>query len=140
ALLPTFATGIKELNGWWHFDRSEYLHNPWPTMEMVTMQVLAGLGALGFLSALFFGANAPGSEIEPGTIEYLWTRPRARTSVMWTHWGVCLAEMLIVALAPIYLAAAILGALTRNWEMPLLLLAPWIIFIVGRSEEHTSEL
>src|SRR5437660_4881825 len=98
---------------------------------MVRMQVLAGLGALGFLSALFFGANAPGSEIEPGTIEYLWTRPRARTSVMWTHWGVCLAEMLIVALAPIYLAAAILGALTRNWEMPLLLLAPWIIFIVG---------
>jgi len=131
ALLITLAPGITEQNGWWHFDRSEYLHNPFPTMEMVTIQILTSLGACGILAGLFFGSTASGSEIEPGTIEYLWTRPRTRTSVTWTHWGVCLAEMLIVALAPIYLAAAILGALTRNWEMPLLLLAPWMIFIVG---------
>jgi ABC-type transport system involved in multi-copper enzyme maturation permease subunit len=131
ALLVTFAPGLKEQNGWWRFDRSEYLHNPWPTTEMVTIEILTGLGALGFLSALFFGATASGSEIEPGTIEYLWTRPRTRTSVAWTHWGVCLAEMLIVALVPIYLAAAILGTLTKHWQMPLLLLAPWIIFVVG---------
>jgi ABC-type transport system involved in multi-copper enzyme maturation permease subunit len=131
ALLMTLVPGLKEQNGWWHFDRSEYLRNSGPTTEMVTIQVLSSLGALGFLSALFFGATASGSEIEPGTIEYLWTRPRTRTSVTWTHWGVCLAEMLIVAIVPIYLAAAILGTLTRNWNLSLLLITPWIIFSVG---------
>src|SRR5260370_11570892 len=108
ALLITLAPGVKEQNGWWRFDRSEYLHNPWPTAQMVTIQVLISLGALGFLSALFFGATASGSEIESGTIEYLWTRPRTRTSVTWTHSGVCLAEMLIVVIVPIYLAAGLL--------------------------------
>jgi hypothetical protein len=28
ALLVTLSPGLKEQNGWWHFDRSEYLHNP----------------------------------------------------------------------------------------------------------------
>lgn len=131
ALLVTLAPGIKVQNGWWHFDRSEYLHNPWPTTEMVTVQILTSLGAWGFLAGLFFGSTAPGSEIEPGTIEYLWTRPRTRTSVTWTHWIVCMVEMLLAILIPIYLAAAILGTLTKHWQMPLLLLAPWIIFIIG---------
>ena len=131
ALLVTLAPGIKVQNGWWHFDRREYLHNPWPTIEMVTVQILTCLGAWGFLAGLFFGSTAPGGEIEPGTIEYLWTRPRTRTSVTWTHWSVCAVEMLIVAFVPIYLAAVMLGTLTRDWEMPLLLLAPWIIFLVG---------
>jgi len=85
----------------------------------------------GFLSAVFLGATASGSEIEPRTIEYLWTRPRTRTSVTWTHWGVCVAEMLIVAIVPTYLAAVILGTLTRNWNLSLLLVAPWMMVIVG---------
>jgi ABC-type transport system involved in multi-copper enzyme maturation permease subunit len=129
ALLITLAPGLKEQNGWWHFDRSEY--DPSPTTQMVTFQILSSLGAMGFLSALFFGATASGSEIEPGTIEYLWTRPQTRASVTWIHWGVCVAEMLVVAVVPIYLAAALLGSLTRYWQMPLLLITPWIIFIVG---------
>jgi ABC-type transport system involved in multi-copper enzyme maturation permease subunit len=131
AVLVTFAPGVREENGWWHFDRSEYLQNPWQTSQLVTIMIFTALSGLGFLSAVFFGATAPGSELEPGTIEYLWTRPRTRSSVTWTHWGVCLAEMLIVAIVPIYLAAAILGTLTRNWQMPLLLIAPWMLVIVG---------
>jgi ABC-type transport system involved in multi-copper enzyme maturation permease subunit len=130
-LLFTLHAGVEERNGWWHFDRSEYLHNPWQTSQVVTIMIFSSLWACGFFSALFLGATASGSEIEPGTIEYLWTRPRTRTSVTWTHWGICLAEMLIVAIVPIYLSAALLGTLTRNWEMPLLLIAPWIMVIVG---------
>jgi ABC-type transport system involved in multi-copper enzyme maturation permease subunit len=131
ALLVTFAPGLKEQNGWWHFDRSEYLHNPWPTTELVTIQILSSLGMCGFLCGLFFGATASGGEIESGTIEYLWTRPRTRASVTWIHWSVCAVEMLIVASVPVYLAAALLGILTKNWDMPVLVVAPWIIFLVG---------
>ena len=39
--------------------------------------------------------------------------------------------MVIVAVIPTYLAAAVLGALTRNWNLPLLLVAPWVMVIVG---------
>ena len=131
ALLVTLLPGIKERNGWWYFDRSEYTRDPALMVHLVSLMILSGLWGSGFLSAVFFGATASGSEIEPGTIEYLWTRPRARTSVTWTHWGVCLAEMLIVAIVPIYLAAALLGTLTRYWQMPLLLVAPWMMVIVG---------
>jgi len=93
--------------------------------------VLSVLWPSGFLSAVFLGATAPGSEIESGTIEYLWTRPRRRTSLTWTHWSVCLAEMVIVAVVPTYLATAILGTLTRTWNLPLLMIAPWMMVIVG---------
>jgi ABC-type transport system involved in multi-copper enzyme maturation permease subunit len=131
ALLVTLLPGLEERNGWWHFDRSEYTHDPVLMVHQVSLMVLSVLSGSGFLSAVFLGATASGSEIEPGTIEYLWTRPRRRASLTWTHWGVCLAEMVMVATVPTYLAAAILGTLTRNWNMPLLLIAPWIIVIVG---------
>jgi len=131
ALLVTLGPGLTEQNGWWHFDRSEYLHNPWQTSQLVSVMVLSILWPSGFLSAVFLGATSPGSELEPGTIEYLWTRPRTRTSLTWTHWSVCLAEMVIVAVVPTYLAAAILGTLTRTWNLPLLMIAPWIMVIVG---------
>jgi hypothetical protein len=39
--------------------------------------------------------------------------------------------MLVVAIVPTYLAAAILGTLTGNWNMPLLLIAPWVMVIVA---------
>lgn len=136
ALLFTLMQGFEVRNGWWHFDRSEYLRNPWQTQEVVFSMMLSVLWCSGFLSAVFLGATASGSEIEPGTIEYLWTRPRTRASVTWTHWGVCAAEMVIVAVVPIYLAAALLGTLTRAWTMPSqsflrLLIAPWLMVIVG---------
>jgi ABC-type transport system involved in multi-copper enzyme maturation permease subunit len=100
-------------------------------MHLVGAMILSVLVLSPFLSAVFLGATASGGEIESGTIEYLWTRPRTRASVTWTHWGVCLAEMVIIAVVPTYLAAAVLGTLTRNWNMPLLLIAPWIMLIVG---------
>jgi len=131
ALLFTLMQGVKERNGWWYFDRSEYTRDPALMVHLVSLLVFTGLFTSGFLSAVFLGATASGSEIEPGTIEYLWTRPRTRTSVTWTHWGLCAAEMVLVAVVPTYLAAAILGALSRYWNMPLLLVAPWMMVIVG---------
>jgi ABC-type transport system involved in multi-copper enzyme maturation permease subunit len=131
ALLFTLMQGIEVRNGWWYFDRSEYLRNPGPTAHAVFSMILSVLWCSGFLSAVFLGATASGSEIEPGTIEYLWTRPRTRASVTWTHWGVCVTEMIIVAVVPIYLAAALLGTLTRHWDFPFLFFAPWMMVIVG---------
>lgn len=131
AFLFTLMPGLEARNGWWHFDRSVYTRDPATVVHLVSLMILTGLLTSGFLSAVFLGATASGSEIEPGTIEYLWTRPRTRTSVTWTHWGVCVAEMVLVAVVPTYLAAAILGTLTRYWEMPLLLIAPWMMVIVG---------
>jgi ABC-type transport system involved in multi-copper enzyme maturation permease subunit len=131
ALLFTLMPGLEARNGWWHFDRSVYTRDPATVVHLVSLMILTGLLTSGFLSAVFLGATASGSEIEPGTIEYLWTRPRTRTSVTWTHWGVCVAEMVLVAVVPAYLAATILGTLTRYWEMPLLLIAPWMMVIVG---------
>lgn len=136
ALLFTLMQGFEVRNGWWYFDRSEYLRNPLPTAHVVFSMILSVLWCSGFLSAVFLGATASGSEIEPGTIEYLWTRPRTRASVTWTHWGICVAEMVIVAVVPMYLAAALLGTLTRHWNssgpvISALLIAPWLMIIVG---------
>jgi ABC-type transport system involved in multi-copper enzyme maturation permease subunit len=131
ALLLTLLPGLEERNGWWYFDRSEYTRDPATMVHLVSRMVLSVSWVSGFLSAVFLGATASGSEIEPGTIEYLWTRPRTRSSVTWTHWGVCFAEMVIVAVVPTYLAAVILGTLTRNWNIPLLLVAPWVMVTVG---------
>ena len=131
AFLFTLQPGLEVRNGWWYFDRSEYTRDPATLVHVVSLMVLTGLLTSGFLSAVFLGATASGSEIEPRTIEYLWTRPRTRTSVTWTHWGVCVAEMVIVAIVPTYLAAVILGTLTRNWNLSLLLVAPWMMVIVG---------
>src|SRR5260370_17245081 len=82
------------------------------------------------MSAVFLGATASGSEIEPGTIEYLWTRPRTRASVTWTHWSVCAAEMVAVAVVPIYLAAVLLATLTKHWDFPFLFFAPGVILVL----------
>jgi ABC-type transport system involved in multi-copper enzyme maturation permease subunit len=135
-VLFTLQPGLGERNGWWYFDRIEYLRNPGPTGDLVFSMILSVMWCSGFLSAVFLGATASGSEIEPGTIEYLWTRPRTRTSVTWTHWGVCVAEMILVTATPLYLAAALLGALTRHWNssgptISALLIAPWMMLIVG---------
>jgi ABC-type transport system involved in multi-copper enzyme maturation permease subunit len=131
AVFMTLAPGLGERDGWWHFDRSAYLHNPFMIVHLVSYIVFGGLWSCSFLSAVFFGATASGSEIEPGTIEYLWTRPRTRASVTWTHWCVCLVEMLIVSIVPIYLAAALLGTLTRYWDLRLLLIAPGLMVLVA---------
>jgi len=131
ALLFTLQPGLGERNGWWYFDKTEYTRDPATVVHVVSLMVLTGLLMSGLLSAVFLGTTAPGSEIETGTIEYLWTRPRTRTSVTWTHWCVCVAEMVLVAVVPTYLAAAILGTLTGHWNMPLLLVAPWMMVIVG---------
>ena len=130
-LLFTLMQGVEVRSGWWYFDRSVYTRDPVTMVRMVSLLVLTGLLTSGFLSAVFLGATAPGSEIEPGTIEYLWTRPRTRTSLTWKHWSICAAEMVLVAVVPTYLAALILGTLTRDWNLSLLMIAPWMMVIVG---------
>lgn len=132
AILVTLAPGLKERNGWWYFDRSEYRHDlGLMSLSIVGPMILSALWGSGCLSAAFLGITSPGSELEPGTIEYLWTRPRSRAFFHWTHWGICVAEMIAVAIIPTYVAAALLGALTGYWDQPLLLVAPWLFTVVA---------
>lgn len=131
AVMVVLVPGLHERNGWWSFDRREYTHDPAMMVRYVSMMVLSVLWAAGVLAAGFLGVTSPGSELEPGTIEYLWTRPRTRSSLHWKHWAVCVTEILIVAFVPAYLAAALLGALTGNWNQWLLMLAPLLIALTG---------
>jgi ABC-type transport system involved in multi-copper enzyme maturation permease subunit len=131
AVMVVLVPGLHERNGWWSFDRREYTHDPALMVRYVSMMVLSTLCAAGILAAVFLGVTSPGSEIEPGTIEYLWTRPRTRSFLNWTHWAVCVTETLLVAVVPAYLAAALIGALTGNWNEWLLMLAPLLIALVG---------
>jgi ABC-type transport system involved in multi-copper enzyme maturation permease subunit len=131
AVIVVLVPGLHERNGWWSFDRREYTHDPAMMVRYVSMMVLSILWGAGILAAGFLGVTSPGSEIEPGTIEYLWTRPRTRSSLNWRHWAVCVTETLIVAVVPAYLAAGLLGALTKNWNQWLLLLAPLLLALVG---------
>jgi ABC-type transport system involved in multi-copper enzyme maturation permease subunit len=131
AILLVLDPGLKERNGWWYFDRREYTFDPALVVRLVSSMILSGLWGIGLLSAVFLGVTSSGSEIEPGTIEYLWTRPRTRTSLTWTHWAVCAIEILLVSAAPLFLAAAVLGALTRDWNLWQLLRAPVVIALAG---------
>lgn len=131
AILFTLVPGIKEQNGWWAFDRREYTHDPVLMVRTVSNMILSVVFASGFLAGAFLGATAPGSELDTGTIEYLWTRPRSRASFIWKHWGTCLVEIVLITTIPTYLAAALLGALTGNWNEPMLLAAPWLMALVG---------
>ena len=131
AILMTLAPGIREQNGWWSFDRREYTQDPALMVKTTTTMILSVLLWSGFLSGAFLGATASGSELDPGTIEYLWTRPRPRASFTWTHWSICLAELIMVTTIPTYLAAALLGTLTGNWNQWVLLTAPWLLVLAG---------
>ena len=131
AILLTLIPGIREQNGWWSFDRHEYTHDPALMVRTLSTVILSVLLGSSVLAAVFFGATAPGSELDPGTIEYLWTRPRPRASFNWTHWGVCVAEIILVTTIPAYLTVALLSALTGNWHQWRLLTAPWLLTLVG---------
>jgi len=51
ALLVTLGPGLKERNGWWHFDRSEYTHDPTLMVHLVSGMILTVL----LLSPFSFG-------------------------------------------------------------------------------------
>jgi len=53
AVLVTLSLGFKEQNGWWHFDRSEYLQNPFMMAHLVSTMVLSVLWPTGFLPRCF---------------------------------------------------------------------------------------
>lgn len=131
AILVTLAPGIKEQNGWWSFDRREYTHDPVLMVQAMSTVILSVVFGSGFLSGAFLGATASGSELDSGTIEYLWTRPRPRATFTWTHWAICVGEIILITTIPTYLAAVLLGLLTRNWNEPMLLTAPWLLALVG---------
>ena len=131
AILMTLAPGIREQNGWWSFDRREYTHDPALMVQTISTMILSVVFGSGFLAGAFLGATASGSELDPGTIEYLWTRPRLRASFTWTHWGICVVEIILITTIPTYLAAVLLGLLTGNWNERMLLTAPWLLTLVG---------
>ena len=131
AILATLAPGITEQNGWWSFDRREYRYNPVLIVQSVSTMILSILWGSGFLAGTFLGATSSGSELDPGTAEYLWTRPRPRASFTWTHWGICVAEIILITTIPTYLAAVLLGILTGNWNERVLLTAPWLLALGG---------
>jgi ABC-type transport system involved in multi-copper enzyme maturation permease subunit len=131
AILITLAPGIKEQNGWWSFDRREYTHDPALMVRIMSAEILSVLFGSGFLAGAFLGATSSGSELDSGTIEYLWTRPRPRASFTWTHWCICVAEIILITTIPTYLAAMLLGILTGNWNERVLLTAPWLLALVG---------
>ena len=131
AIFTTLGPGIKEHNGWWSFDRHEYTYDPALMVRTISTMILSFFWGIGFLAAVVLGATASGSELDPGTAEYLWTRPRPRASFTWTHWGICVAEIILIALIPTYLSAALLGALTGNWNEWVLLTVPWLTTLVA---------
>lgn len=131
-VFAVLAPGIDEHNGIWRFDRAAYTHNPGVMAETFLIPVLLGvLWGSGFLAGAFLGMTSPGSELDPGTIEYLWTRPRTRASFLWTHWCITAVEVLLVAVVPMYVAVGLLSMLTGNWHQPILALAPWLIGLLG---------
>lgn len=131
AILFTLAPGIREQNGWWSFDRREYTHDPALMMRTISNMILSLVFGSGFLAGAFLGATSSGSELDAGTIEYLWTRPRSRAYFSWTHWGICVGEIILIATIPTYLAMALLGILTGKWNASMLLTAPWLVALVG---------
>ncbi|HKW33131.1 MAG TPA: hypothetical protein VJN92_09010 [Candidatus Acidoferrum sp.] len=131
AILVTLAPGVTEQNGWWAFDRREYTHDPVLIVQTVSTMILSILFGSGFLAGAFLGATSSGSELDPGTVEYLWTRPRPRASFTWTHWCICVAEIILITTIPTYLAAVLLGILTGNWNERVLLTAPWLLALAG---------
>jgi ABC-type transport system involved in multi-copper enzyme maturation permease subunit len=131
-IFAVLAPGLNEHNGSWSFDRAAYTRNPAVMAEIFLIPVLLGvLWGSGFLAGAFLGMTSPGSELDTGTIEYLWTRPRARATFLWTHWCISALEVLLVALVPMYVAVGLLSMLTGNWHQPLLMLAPWLIALLG---------
>lgn len=132
AVFAVLAPGISEHNGYWSFDRLAFARNPGVMAETFLIPVLLGvLWGSGFLAGVFLGMSSPGSELDTGTIEYLWTRPRSRATFLWTYWRVTAAEVLLVAVVPVYVAVVVLSTLTGNWHQPILMLAPWLIGLLG---------
>lgn len=71
------------------------------------LTVLALFGVfLGVLAGLGLGASGAGGEFPGGTLEYLFTRPRARRYFLWTGWLAGMSQLLAV-----FLVNTIVGAL-----------------------------
>jgi len=64
ALLVTLSPA-QEQNGWWHFDRSEYLHNPWATSQLVSIMVLSVVWPSGFFPRCFSAQLPRGAKASP---------------------------------------------------------------------------
>ena len=101
-----------------HLNRAVYLHDPQFMVRQVVSELIFSSTILlwTFFAGLFLGATTSAREFESGTIEFLWTRPRTRARFLWTHWGVCLAELLALAAIPMLLAEVLLGYLSGYWS------------------------
>jgi len=108
---------LEQRHGELQLHRSVYLRNPRAMTHMVVSDlVLRWMWLAMPLVGLILGVTTPAQEFESGTIEYLWTRPRSRTSYLWTHWSVCLAELAALAAIPLLLVVLSLGFLSGYWS------------------------
>jgi len=75
--------------------------------------------ALASTCACLLGASAAGGEIDAGTADFLWTRPRRRSAMNWTHWSVCVAEIAAVIFIPTMLQMAVLtgAGIAKTWSL-----------------------
>jgi ABC-type transport system involved in multi-copper enzyme maturation permease subunit len=94
-------------------------------LTIITLSLVSGIT---FVLAYLLGATGSGGEIEAGTADYLWTRPRSRGQMNWMHWGVCVGELAVVALIPALISAAIVLSLPGQGNYWILLLAP-LLFV-----------
>jgi ABC-2 family transporter protein len=88
--------------------------------------VIIGMsGVISLGTGVLLGATSVGQEFEKETLEYLWTRPRLRNSFTWTHWLVCLAELVVILSATPLLAAFVFALIQGSLgENRVLLLVP----------------
>ena len=97
--------------------RSVYLHYPRVMVRLVVSDLILRWMWLGMpLVGLILGVTTPAHELESGTIEYLWTRPRTRARYLWTHWSVCLVELTALSVIPLFLVVSSLGFLSGYWS------------------------
>jgi len=104
-------------------------------LRWFAMVVVISFTCVAVPGGFLLGATAMGTETEHGTAEYLWTRPKTRTSLVWTHWLVCVAELLGVIAIPtvlILLFEGIRYGVWNYWRLPiaaLLEILPGMLFL-----------
>jgi ABC-type transport system involved in multi-copper enzyme maturation permease subunit len=92
----------------------------------ITLAIVAGIT---FACACLLGATGSGGEVDAGTAEYLWTRPRQRSVLSWTHWGICVAELAALVFITMALQVEFLAIVAGGSEARVLLLAtPVFVF------------
>jgi hypothetical protein len=87
--------------------------------------MFAWFAATSMFAGFVLGATGIGAEVESGTAEYLWTRPRRRSFFVEIHGLLCAVELIglsVIPCAVIWLISGLRYQVWDNWR--LLLAAP----------------